>query len=839
MDSQSRIFSPSYDLTVKDYIENILDFRTAEDWLLWPPNTFVVTHLLLSITGGYRAVIYQKIGQKKKDYQKDIEELSKQWLTAIGNELENEFFAKRSNTKKEGKKTYTDLEKVIRELIKRSSDVSFNELRIITHEKNLRHLKTENSVKNQKNPYRSNENACNFLEKVAEVHAIADEACAGLGVSGTSASRHSPLFHYVANLLLISTGSFATYPKQIGIVLPKMRTPQQGINIRGLSHNITFHATEVEVIWRSFPWANITENSLNILAFCWPNKIDNDFFETNKPVFSDSRYFSYKEEQGEGGFDPTIVIENLRAARKEGIDRVHIIVFPEVAMNDDQWTQLLSALQEDSYYTEEGTNEKRRHHIPMVISGIHEKDKNKGDRDLVNNELRIASFFAGRWYYLRQEKHHRWKLDRSQINTYGLSSKLSANKDWIEEINLEQRRLTIICPNGWLSIAPLICEDLARLDPVSEVIRGMGPTLLLALLADGPQLKRRWSARYASVFADDPGTSVLSLTSLGMANKSQPRQVENNNKEKHEEKVVVGLWKDQINQFQQISIDKSVASKKYHSFLLTVSTKWGEEFTLDKRSDHSSSATLQFDSVKEFDSASQSPNKYESNKPLSLFKKKVKKWVDIKEISATSTLIDCLIELSNTDIEYSFEGISKFFTEPEPESETSRNFHSSIIGKIKKALTNPRDIGTYVRIKDGENEDEVTKTPTASLTLFLGVLSTIHQQILADIKNQIGKENPTLTFFEVLNCWATRTIDSTETSNINWDKAFIHREQTDEELATEMKYACHSQILITLHNKIEYERRKVKHYNSHDTINISELEKLFKQIEDTLIILGY
>ena len=69
----------------------------------------------------------------------------------------------------------------------------------------------------------------------------------------------------------------------------------------------------------------------------------------------------------------------------------------------------------------------------------------------------------------------------------------------------------------------LICEDLARQDPVTEVIRAVGPNLVFALLMDGPQLRNRWASRYASVLAEDPGCSVLSLTSLGMSRRSRPR----------------------------------------------------------------------------------------------------------------------------------------------------------------------------------------------------------------------------------------------------------------------------------------------------------------------------
>jgi hypothetical protein len=67
-----------------------------------------------------------------------------------------------------------------------------------------------------------------------------------------------------------------------------------------------------------------------------------------------------------------------------------------------------------------------------------------------------------------------------------------------------------------------MCEDLAQSDNVAEVIRSVGPALVITPLLDGPQLASRWAARYASVFADDPGSAVLTLTSFGLAQRCRP-----------------------------------------------------------------------------------------------------------------------------------------------------------------------------------------------------------------------------------------------------------------------------------------------------------------------------
>jgi hypothetical protein len=100
---------------------------------------------------------------------------------------------------------------------------------------------------------------------------------------------------------------------------------------------------------------------------------------------------------------------------------------------------------------------------------------------------------------------------------------------------------------GWTDRTP---EPPARAptrpDPVTDVVRSIAPTLVVALLLDGPQLAARWPARYASVLADDPGCSVLTLTALGMTQRSQPPG--------HAPSRGIALWKDRHRGLQQIAL---------------------------------------------------------------------------------------------------------------------------------------------------------------------------------------------------------------------------------------------------------------------------------------------
>ena len=108
-------------------------------------------------------------------------------------------------------------------------------------------------------------------------------------------------------------------------------------------------------------------------------------------------------------------------------------------------------------------------------------------------------------------------------------------------------------------LASIICEDLAQIDELAEVIRSVGPTIVVTPLLDGPQLSSRWAGRYASVLvADDPGSAVLTLTSYGMAQRSRPNR--------HDPSSIVALWKDPVLGTREIPLETGA-----HGVLLTAS----------------------------------------------------------------------------------------------------------------------------------------------------------------------------------------------------------------------------------------------------------------------------
>jgi hypothetical protein len=375
------------------------------------------------------------------------------------------------------------------------------------------------------------------------------------------------------------------------------------------------------------PWINSDEDTLNIMIFPWPTEMKETWFSPEHQALKrkssePARYFSYKGTNRQLPVDD--IIKLLRDAEKR-VTRVHMIVFPERALTKEDLTRLKLALKAAQ----------DRDRMPMVVSGVRSKE----DGELGTNRIYLSTFFAGTWYDLYQDKHHRWKLDPSQIKRYNLGGVLAGDKEWWEGVEVRERRITFLAPSGWLVLCPLICEDLARLEPVSELIRGVGPTLLIAILLDGPQLKQRWPSRYASVLADDPGTSVLTVSSLGMARHStSPSGKEHDG--------TIALWKDQVGGLEEIALGEEEVA-----VVLTISAPRHKEYSADGRSDEGTSAVFALQGTHklrqpvvqpEAKTAQGSPADREAKDSASGFRNAEN--IDIKELTIFTYLVDVLFD---------------------------------------------------------------------------------------------------------------------------------------------------------------------------------------------------
>ena len=410
----------------------------------------------------------------------------------------------------------------------------------------------------------SKRQACHSLLQIC---AAADEACWGIGFSFTG---HRDRLNVDAETQLIpDPESGSTLCLDIHFskarVLPKSHTPQNGITLGSLSHNLAlWPGGDVRPHWYTLPVnrpKDVKRHNLNLLVLPWPEEVRPTQFRPARPNWgtltnmADSfGFFTFTKES-----KAREVVQRVVRAYEKGVElvgRIDMIVLPELALDRKEFDALRERLFKERVSLLCGIGAPSRGGTP--------------GRNYLGLEVPISSWDS---IPIEQSKHHRWRLDRSQIVQYGLGGQLDPQRFWWEHTMAEARNVTFVSFLPWLSLCALVCEDLARQEPVARLVRTVGPNLVIALLMDGPQLSSRWPGRYATVLADDPGSSVLTLTSVGMAELSRPPGVAPCR--------TIGLWKDaKSGAARQIDLPPGA-----EGIVLNLSRQLDEEWSADGRSD--------------------------------------------------------------------------------------------------------------------------------------------------------------------------------------------------------------------------------------------------------------
>jgi hypothetical protein len=268
----------------------------------------------------------------------------------------------------------------------------------------------------------------------------------------------------------------------------------------------------------------------------------------------------------------TAFVEQLMKQARRSAGLVNGIVFPEGCLDEQAAREIAQRLA--------GTRG-----LEFFIAGVTSPPVAAGRAP--RNRAYTSLYFERNMLEWWQSKHHRWCVDRWQIERYGLSDDLRPSEwRWWEDIDISDREVNFYVFRPGASIAVLVCEDLARVDPVQPIVRAIGPTLVVSLLLDGAQEERRWPGRYATVLADDPGSAVLTLTSLGMVRRSM--------KPGESRGMPVALWKDSAGSATQLALPQGS-----HALLLTLRTLDEENWTLDGRSDGKTTVRLKLQETTE------------------------------------------------------------------------------------------------------------------------------------------------------------------------------------------------------------------------------------------------
>ncbi|MDO9222648.1 MAG: hypothetical protein Q7U20_02935 [Caulobacter sp.] len=388
-------------------------------------------------------------------------------------------------------------------------------------------------------------------------------------------------------------------------VFPKSRVPSVGCTVRNITNHLALlpaRGVARAYLRRGDEQPLVSNEELNVLIIPFPYRIGVNAFtdlgaaQIRADGSEQSKWFSIEQEWlgSQSALTITNAVATLLTAAEDEVGKIHAVIFPELSLNYSVYAALISHIAHNFK------------NVELFIAGVSEKPKSSartsGD-SFENRVIKISDLskfddvergnFVATTSFLTytasevrtyvttfQAKHHRWKIDRGQIERYQISSKLSPKVDWWEDIETKTRSIEFTTFRGGSTLVSLSCEDLARLEPCQELIRAIGPNLVIALLMDGPQVVGRWSARYAMVLADDPGSSVLSFTSLGLMSRSNGSGRGNR---------TVALWKDIHGGTREIELPHGA-----HATVLKLVAQRHREITLDGRDDAGLAVTWRF-----------------------------------------------------------------------------------------------------------------------------------------------------------------------------------------------------------------------------------------------------
>jgi hypothetical protein len=384
-----------------------------------------------------------------------------------------------------------------------------------------------------------------MCEALLTLHAIADEACAGLGAGADRSSGEGCVYRARGRELLARTGSLARIGPQLVRVLPKVRTTRGGTNLSSFSQYASLLGPGVAARWDKVPTrrpgAGARAEHVNALLLPWPLRVrESDFRPVQGSVQRPAKEpFGCFEFAPAERLDLDLVDRTLAAALDE-VDIVDMVVLPESAVDETEIDGLEALL--------------GRYGVAYLVTGVRQGTPPPGRLPGnwvhfgVNPTLQAGLTGPGgrAWFHFRQNKHHRWSLDEEQIDQYHLGGALYPRIRWWESIDVPRRTIQFVQAHE-VTIVSLVCEDLAQSDNVAEVIRSVGPAQVITPLLDGPQLASRWAARYASVFADDPGSAVVTLTSFGLAQRCRPPGMDPS--------PVIALWREPARGAREVPLE--------------------------------------------------------------------------------------------------------------------------------------------------------------------------------------------------------------------------------------------------------------------------------------------
>ena len=432
-----------------------------------------------------------------------------------------------------------------------------------------------------------------FYSIILKLMIISDEACAGLGhfnqyeganswIEAVLSDLHAPVLSNVKQRNKTNEHKLVVFPElklnvfsneKVAPIVPKAKTAAVGCALRNMSQNMALVPPVSEVKTTFETLTNYKKpGAFNLLVIPFPFEVSNDIFvpsheekKLGKSANNKWRWFDVNSV-----WIPKVLVSDdgpSLKTREDLIDKfihiifeakrvsgeIHAIVFPELALDYALYKQLAERINAHESLAE----------VEILISGTTNAACPVGPNafDIKKGNFACTAIFKEgsgkhgepkeRFYITAaQHKHHRWKLNDEQIKNYNASHVLDPALDWWENINISTRTLHLWGFRERSILTTIICEDLARVDPAQKVIREVGPSLIVALLMDGPQMKKRWPGTYANTLSRDPGSSVLTVTSTGLMTGKEDGG-------RFEDQRIIALWAEKDQELREIKMKKN------------------------------------------------------------------------------------------------------------------------------------------------------------------------------------------------------------------------------------------------------------------------------------------
>ena len=378
-------------------------------------------------------------------------------------------------------------------------------------------------------------------EALLTLHAIADEACAGLFVA-LDVRRRGVLLSRPGPRAVGETGCLARIHTQFVRVLPKIRTPPTGR--ASFSRYACVYRPGLETRWHKMPLviaAPTRAEHAQLLLLPWPLRVrESDFRGVEGSVQRLAKEpFGFFEFAPEERLDLDLVDRVLSRRAKRSAASTSSSA--ESAVEESEIDALEALLDRHGVtYLQAGVRGRSGDRAAREQSDARRREPEARERRGASTQLLGSGSTSARTSIIAGRSTRARSTSTTSVARF---TRTSAGG----------RRSTSLAGRSRSSKSARAHDRVAGVrgpradDEVAELIRAIGPTIVSTALLDGPQLTSRWSARYASVLADDPGSAVMTLTSFGMAQRSRPAGFDAS--------PVIALWKDPARGTREISLE--------------------------------------------------------------------------------------------------------------------------------------------------------------------------------------------------------------------------------------------------------------------------------------------